>query len=164
MRPYRIQLFVLSFVFLASCKDDQEFWESEIGKPVFSTVASTLTNGSCEAYEVTVPISADQKEGQSQSLHGYPIVSGPLTIDSTDQKTLQLILQSSDTYLTNAVPHDCAFQPGVAFRFKDKSVVDILVCFKCSELRYYLNGEMIWQTYFKPKELEGSVKKIFPKP
>ena len=164
MRPYRIQLFVLSFVFFASCKDDQEFWESEIGKPVFSTVASTLTNGCCEAYEVTVPISADQKEGQSQSLHGYPIVSGPLTIDLTDQKTLQLILQSRDTYLTNAVPHDCAFQPGVAFRFTEKSVVDILLCFKCAELRYYLNGEIIWQTYFKPEELEGLVKKIFPKP
>ena len=164
MRPYRIQLFVLSFVFLASCKDDQEFWESEIGKPVFSTVASTLTNGCCEAYEVTVPISADQKEGQSQSLHGYPIVSGPLTIDLTDQKTLQLILQSRDTYLTNAVPHDCAFQPGVAFRFTEKSVVDILLCFKCAELRYYLNGEIIWQTYFKPEELAGLVKKIFPKP
>ena len=162
MRPYRIQLFVLSFVFFASCKDDQEFWKSEIGKPVFSTVASTLTNGCCEAYEVTVPISADQKEGQSQSLHGYPIVSGPLTIDLTDQKTLQLILQSRDTYLTNAVPHDCAFQPGVAFRFTEKSVVDILLCFKCAELRYYLNGEIIWQTYFKPRELEGLVKKLFP--
>ena len=162
MVHFRIQLFVLSFVFFASCKDDQEFWESEIGKPVFSTVASTLTNGCCEAYEVTVPISADQKEGQSQSLHGYPIVSGPLTIDLTDQKTLQLILQSRDTYLTNAVPHDCAFQPGVAFRFTEKSVVDILLCFKCAELRYYLNGEIIWQTYFKPEELEGLVKKLFP--
>ena len=164
MRPYRIQLFVLSFVFLASCKDDQEFWKSEIGKPVFSTVASTLTNGSCEAYEVTVPISADQKEGQSQSLHGYPIVSGPLTIDLTDQKDFQSILQSKDTYLEYAVPRDCAFQPGVAFRFTEKKVVDILVCFKCAELRYYLNGEVIWQTYFKPKELEGLVKKIFPQP
>jgi len=164
MVHYRIQLFVLSFVFLASCKEDQEFWESELGMPVFSAVATTLTNGSCEAYEVTIPFSADQKEGQSQSLHGYPIVSGPRRIDSTDQKALQLILQNKDTYLTNAVPHDCAFQPGVAFRFKDKSVLDILVCFKCSELRYYLNGEMIWQTYFKPKELEGLVKKIFPQP
>jgi len=162
MVSYRIQFFVFSFVFLASCKEDQEFWESEIGKPVFSAVASTLTNGSCEAYKVTVTISADQKEGQSQSLHGYPIVSGPRTIDSTDQKALKSILQSKDTYLTNAVPHDCAFQPGVAFRFKDKSVVDILVCFKCSELRYYLNGELIWQTYFKPRELEGLVKKLFP--
>ena len=162
MVNFRFQLFFLSLVFLASCKEDQEFWESEIGKPVFSAVASTLTNGSCEAYKVTVTISADQKEGQSQSLHGYPIVSGPRTIDSTDQKALKSILQSKDTYLTNAVPHDCAFQPGVAFRFKDKSVVDILVCFKCSELRYYLNGELIWQTYFKPRELEGLVKKLFP--
>ena len=162
MGPYRIQLFVLSFVFLASCKEDQEFWESEIGKPVFSAVARTLANGSCEVYEITVPISADQKEGQGMSLYGYPIVSGPRTIDLTDQKALQLILQSRDTYLTNAVPQDCAFQPGVAFRFKDKSVVDILVCFKCSELRYYLNGEMIWQTYFKPREMEGFVKKLFP--
>ena len=164
MRPYRIQLFVFSFVFLASCKDDQEFWESEIGKPVFSSVVSTLTNGSCEAYEVTVSISADQKEGQSTSLHGYPIVSGPRIIASSDQKALQLILQSRHTYLENTVPHDCAFQPGVAFRFTEKSVVDILVCFKCAELRYYLNGEVIWQTYFKPKELEGLVKKIFPQP
>jgi hypothetical protein len=164
MRPYRIQLFVFSFVFLASCKDDQEFWESEIGKPVFSTIASTLTNGSCEAYEVTIPFSMDQKEGQSTSLHGYPIVSGPRIIDSENQKDLQLILQRWDTYLEHAVPHDCAFQPGVAFRFKDKSVVDILVCFKCAELRYYLNGEVIWQTYFKPEELEGLVKKIFPQP
>ena len=162
MVPYRIQFFVFSFVFLASCEEGQEFWESEIGKPVFSAVASTLTNGSCEAYEVTIPLSTDQKEGQSKSLHGYPIVSGPLTIGSSDQRALQLILQSRDTYLTNAVPQDCAFKPGVAFRFKDKSVVDILVCFKCAELRYYLNGELIWQTYFKPREMEGFVKKLFP--
>jgi len=164
MVHFRLQLFFLSLVFLASCKEDQEFWENEIGMPVFSAVARTLANGSCEAYEVTIPFSADQKVGQSQSLHGYPIVSGPRTIDSTDQKALQLILQSRDTYLENTVPHDCAFQPGVAFRFTEKSVVDILLCFKCAELRYYLNGEIIWQTYFKPDELEGLVKKIFPKP
>jgi hypothetical protein len=164
MVPYRIQFFVFSFVFLASCKEDQEFWESEIGKPVFSAVASTLTNGSCEAYEVTIPLSTDQKEGQSKSLHGYPIVSGPLTIGSSDQRALQLILQNRYTYLENMVPHDCAFQPGVAFRFTEKKVVDILVCFKCAELRYYLNGEVIWQTHFKPKELETLVKKIFPQP
>jgi len=163
MRHFCILLFVFSFVFLASCKEDQEFWESELGMPVFSAVARTLTNGSCEAYEVTIPLSTDQKEGQGMSLHGYPIVSGPLTIGSSDQKDFQSILQSKDTYLEYAVPRDCAFQPGVAFRFTEKKVVDILVCFKCAELRYYLNGEVIWQTYFKPKELEGLVKKIFPK-
>jgi len=164
MRHFCILLFVFSFVFLASCKEDQEFWESELGMPVFSAVARTLTNGSCEAYEVTIPLSTDQKEGQSKSLHGYPIVSGPLTIGSSDHRALQLILQNRYTYLENMVPHDCAFQPGVAFRFTEKKVVDILVCFKCAELRYYLNGEVIWQTYFKPKELEGLVKKIFPQP
>jgi len=164
MGHFRIQLVVLTFAFLASCKEDQEFWQSEIGKPEFSAVAMTLANGSCEAYEVTIPFPADQKDGQSQSLHGYSIVSGPRTIESTDQQDLQLILQSRDTYLTNAVPHDCAFQPGVAFRFTEKSVVDILVCFKCAELRYYLNGEVIWQTYFMPEELETLVKKIFPQP
>jgi len=132
--------------------------------PKFSAVVTTLENGFSEAYEVMVSISADQKEGQSKSLHGYPIVSGPRTIDLTDQRALQLILQSRDTYPEHAVPRDCAFQPGVAFRFTEKSVVDILVCFKCTELRYYLNGEMIWQTYFKPEELESLVKKIFPKP
>ena len=132
--------------------------------PKFSAVVTTLENGFSEAYEVMVSISADQKEGQSKSLHGYPIVSGPRTIDLTDQRALQLILQSRDTYPEHAVPRDCAFQPCVAFRFTEKSVVDILVCFKCTELRYYLNGEMIWQTYFKPEELESLVKKIFPKP
>ena len=164
MRHFCILLFVFSFVFLASCKEDQEFWESELGLPVFSAVARTLTNGSCEAYEVTIPLSTDQKEGQSKSLHGYPIVSGPLTIGSSDQKDFQSILQSKDTYLEYAVPRDCAFQPGVAFRFTEKSVLDILVCFKCAELRYYLNGEVIWQTNFKPEEVEGLVTKIFPKP
>ena len=163
MGHFRILLFVLSFVFLASCKEDQEFWDSEIGKPRFSAVASTLANGSCEAYEVTIPSSTDQKEVQGKSLHGYPIVSGPLRIHSTDQKDLQSILLRRDTYPENTVPHDCAFRPGVAFRFTEKSVLDILVCFKCAELRYYLNGEIIWQTYFKPKELEGLVKKIIPK-
>jgi len=163
MGHFRILLFVLSFVFLASCKEDQEFWDSEIGKPRFSAVASTLANGSCEAYEVTIPSSTDQKEVQGKSLHGYPIVSGPLRIDSTDQKDLQMIFQSRDTYLKHEVPHDCAFQPGVAFRFTEKSVLDILICFKCAELRYYLNGESIWQTCFKPKELEVLIKKILPK-
>ena len=39
----------------------------------------------------------------------------------------------------------------------------ISVCFTCSELRYYLNGEVFWQSYFNPHELKDFVKKLYPK-
>ena len=73
------------------------------------------------------------------------------------------MIESRSTYVEDAVPVDCSFLPGVAFCFANKqNWVDLLVCFTCSALRYYLNGEIVWQSYFKSGELINLVKGIFP--
>jgi hypothetical protein len=57
---------------------------------------------SCKEYGVTVTLPTDQKEGQSKSIHGYPIVSRPVRMSTADQNTRQLFFRSRDTYLENA--------------------------------------------------------------
>ena len=93
----------------------------------------------------------------------YTILAGPIDLSIENRKALHSIIESRSTYVEHAVPVDCSFLPGVAFCFADKqNWVDLLVCFTCSELRYYLNGEIVWQSYFNSGELINLVKKIFP--
>ena len=92
------------------------------------------------------------------------IVSGPINLSIESWKALHSVIEIRNTYIEYAVPVDCSFLPGVAFRFDHKqNCVDLLVCFTCSELRYYLNGKVLWQSYFDSNELKDFVKKLFPK-
>jgi hypothetical protein len=105
-------------------------------------------------------------EGQEQngnSLHGYEIISDFVVLNSASRKELSSIIEDHDTYLRNAIPMDCLFRPGVAFRFSDQqNQVDLLVCFSCNELRYYLNRRVVGQSYFKSQNLRSLVQQLFP--
>ena len=97
-------------------------------------------------------------------MHGYEVISNAVVLNSASRKELSLIIEDHDTYLRNAIPVDCLFRPGVAFRFSDQqNQVDLLVCFSCNELRYYLDGKVVGQSYFKSQELRFLVKELFPK-
>ena len=79
------------------------------------------------------------------------------------EKNFLSIIEDHDTYLRNAIPMDCLFRPGVAFRFSDQqNQVDLLICFSCNELRYYLNGRVVGQSYFKSQNLRSLVQQLFP--
>jgi hypothetical protein len=102
---------------------------------------------------------------EGNSLHGYEIISDAVGMNLGSRKELSSIIEDYDTYFYHSVPRDCLFQPGVAFRFshKHKNQVDLLVCFSCNELRYYLDGKVVGQSYFKSQELRFLVKELFPK-
>ena len=73
------------------------------------------------------------------------------------------VLKDAKTYIRHAVPSDCLFRPGVAFRFNNggKNVV-LLVCFSCNELRYYMDCHIIGESYFESEELLKFTKRLFP--
>ena len=158
---YRLSLLVIILPSLTSCQKGS--LDSEIGRQILALNPSINTQASCVVYrlEDSYPGLDQAKEGES--LHGYTILSGPIDLSIENQKALHSIIESRSTYVEHAVPVDCSFLPGVAFCFADKqNRVDLLVCFTCSELRYYLNGEIVWQSYFESNELKGFVKKLFP--
>ena len=159
---YALSLLVIILPSLTSCQKGS--LDSEIGRQILALNPSINSQASCVVYrlEDSYPRSDEAKKGAS--LHGYSILSGPIDLSIENQKALHSIIESRSTYIEHAVPVDCSFLPGVAFCFADKQTrVDLLVCFTCSELRYYLNGEVFWQSYFNPHELKDFVKKLYPK-
>lgn len=134
-----------------------------IMKEILSVISPQCTDVNCVAYRIDDSYPGDRKVEKGDSLHGYPIISAPIELSISNQRSLQSILGSKDTYINYEEPFDCSFLPGVAFRFDDsQSKVDLLICFTCSELRYYLNGKVGWQSYFNSVELKDLVKKLFP--
>lgn len=155
-----VLLFLFS-IYLTSCNEDPEYWKSESRQQLISIVSASFSDRACQAYQIE-GFYAEAKRDEDKKIHGYPIISGPLEMSPVDQKVLFSIIKNKSTYLDNAVPQDCFFQPGVAFQFNhQKRLVDLLVCFKCMELRYYLDGEIVWQTYFRDNGLEGLVRELF---
>ena len=158
---YTLNLLIIILASFTSCQ--KGVLDSGIGRQILALNPSTNSKVSCVVYrlEDSYPGSDHAKKGAS--LHGYSILSGPIDLSIENQKALHSIIESRSTYIEHAVPVDCSFLPGVAFCFADKQTrVDLLVCFTCSELRYYLNGEVFWQSYFNPNKLKNFVKKLFP--
>ena len=61
-------------------------------------------------------------------------------VDTDSTAKLVAVLLNEDTYRwegDSPIGLRCIFEPGVAYRFwKDKEVVSVLVCFKCSEVKF----------------------------
>ena len=149
-------LFVLS-----SC--EKSYWKNDAMKKAISTTSFANAHMTCEAYRVEDSYPGEGKKQEGDSLHGYAIISDAAALNSDSRKELSSIIEDHDTYFRHSIPIDCSFRPGVAFRFQDKKTnVDLLVCFSCNELRYYLDGKVVGQSYFKSQELRVLVKKLFP--
>jgi len=132
-------------------------------KKAISTTSFANAHMTCEAYRVDDSYPGEGKKQEGDSIHGYAIISDAAALNSDSRKELSSIIEDHDTYFRHSIPIDCSFRPGVAFRFRDKMTnVDLLVCFSCNELRYYLDGKVVGQSYFKSHELRALVKKLFP--
>ena len=131
-------------------------------KKAISTTSFANPHMTCAAYRVDDSYPGEGKKQEGDSLYGYAIISDAVTLTSGSRKELSSIMEDSDTYFRHSTPPDCLFKPGVTFRFNDKKTkVDLLVCFSCSELRYYLDGKVVGQSFFKSKKLLSLVKKLF---
>ena len=157
------QITVFTFLLvLYSCKSS--YWKNEDMKRAISITSFKNPNTTCEVLRVDDSYPGEDKTKDGNSLHGYEIISAAEALNSASRKELSSIIEDHDTYLRNAIPMDCLFRPGVAFRFSDQqNQVDLLICFSCNELRYYLGGKVVGQSYFKSQELRFLVKELFPK-
>ena len=148
-------------VVLSSC--EKSYWKNDAMKKAISTTSFANAHMTCEAYRVDDSYPGEGKKQEGDSLHGYAIISDALALNSGSRKELSSIIEDHDTYFRHSIPIDCSFRPGVAFRFQDKKTnVDLLVCFSCNELRYYLNGRFVGQSYFKSQNLRSLVQQLFP--
>ena len=138
-------------------------WANVKMDPVHA-LASDLSKATiCEANRVDDSYPNEQKLKNDGNLHGYTVISDAIPLSEKSRNALSQILTNANTYIRHSVPLDCLFRPGVAFHFPDKSVkVALLVCFRCNELRYYLNGQIVGKSYFKSQELLKLTKKLFP--
>ena len=156
------QITVFTFLLvLYSCKSF--YWKNEDMKRAISITSFKNPNTTCEVLRVDDSYPSEGQEQNGNSLHGYEIISDFVVLNSASRKELSSIIEDHDTYLRNAIPMDCLFRPGVAFRFSDQqNQVDLLVCFSCNELRYYLNRRVVGQSYFKSQNLRSLVQQLFP--
>ena len=157
------QITVFTFLLvLSSCKSSH--WKNEDMKRAISITSFKNPNTTCEVLRVDDSYPGEEQEQNGNSLHGYEIISDFVVLNSASRKELSSIIEDRDTYLRHSVPVDCLFRPGVAFRFSNQqNQVDLLICFSCNELRYYLDGKVVGQSYFKSQELRFLVKELFPK-
>ena len=157
-------LVTIAAVVLAGCdvKNNME-WTNEKMESVYS-LASDLSKATiCEVYRVDDSYPNEQKLQNGVNLHGYAIISKAIPLSGKSRNALSQLLTNANTYIRHSVPPDCLFRPGVAFRFNDGNIkVDLLVCFSCNELRYYLNGQIVGESFFKSQELLERTKKLFP--
>ena len=156
-------LSILIFLF-SSCKETESHWKSDDMKRAISITSFKNPNTTCEVLRVDDSYPGEGKTKDGHSLHGYKIISAAVALNSASRKELSSIIEDHDTYLRNAIPMDCLFRPGVAFRFSDQqNQVDLLICFSCNELMYYLNGGVVGQSYFKSQKMRSLVQGLFPK-
>jgi hypothetical protein len=158
---YTLSLLVIILPCLTSCQKGS--LDSEIGRQILALNPSVNSQASCVVYRLEDSYPGSDEAKKEKYLHGYSILAGPIDLSIENRKVLHSIIESRSTYVEHSVPVDCSFLPGVAFCFADKqNRVDLLICFTCNELRYYLNGKVLWHSYFNSGELKDFVKKLFP--
>jgi hypothetical protein len=75
--------------------------------------------------------------------HEYKPVGQPVTLTEKNSEALVAILLNPDSYEWETAK-DCFFLPGYQVRFsRDNSIVDVLFCFNCDQLRVYLDEQTI---------------------
>jgi hypothetical protein len=147
---------------LSSCR--KSHWKNDAMKKAISTTSFANPHMTCDACRVDDSYPGERKIQDGEELHGYAIISDAVTLPFKSQKELSSIIGNPNTYFRHSTPIDCLFRPDVAFRFNNKKTrVDLLVCFTCNELRYYLDGKIVGQSYFKSQKLRALVKGVFPK-
>jgi hypothetical protein len=95
-----------------------------------------------------------------KSMHGYPVLAGPVEVDAASRATLADVLLDDDTYLWD-VAKACEFMPGVLIRYEG---LDVLLCFSCDELEVYVGNKQVGHEDFDPrrKDLVAVAKRLFP--
>ena len=157
-------LITIAAVLLLGCSLAEKMqWTNEKMAPAH-IIASDLRNAAiCEVYRVDDSYPNGRQLINGEPLHGYKILSEPIPLTKRSREELLRILTDAKIYIRHSVSPDCLFRPGFAFRFTDGNTkVDLLVCFSCNELRYYMDCHIVGESYFQSEELVDLTKKLFP--
>jgi len=103
-------------------------------------------------------------DGAQDTLHGYPVLAGPVPVDAESAAVLADVLGDDDTYLWD-VAKGCEFLPGVAVRWREgEATVDVLFCFSCDELETYVGDARVGHEDFDPRrrDLVRVAQRLFP--
>ena len=147
---------ILGLFTLSSCQ--KSYWENVAMKKAISTTSFTNPHMTCAVYRVDDSYPGEGSDKEGPKLHGYAILSEAKELTFGIRQNLSSIIENPNTYFRYEVPPDCLFRPG--YRFKDKKTrVDLLVCFSCSELRYYM--DVVVGQSFQTEKLLSLVKKLF---
>ena len=148
---------------LLGCSLAEHVQRNEKVEPAHTIALGLKESTICEVYMVDDSYPNGRQVENGEPLHGYGMLSKPITLRKKNSEDLMRVLTDTKTYISHAVPPDCLFRPGVAFRFNNSGKnIELLVCFSCNELRYYMECHIIEESYFKSKELLKLTKRFFP--
>jgi hypothetical protein len=115
----------------------------ERNKAVFTPIATagvlTLYEGLPHQLFEAEQLEKEKKGKQSVEIHGYPFYREPIAVSAEDQKQLQAILGSADSFEKWAGERKCGgFHPDYLAEWKaGPSVSRVLICFGCGEVKAY---------------------------
>jgi len=103
------------------------------------------------------------REKGGETLHGYPVLAGPVAVDAASQDELRAVLTDDRTYLWD-IAKACEFLPGVLVRSEGKETVDVLFCFSCDELEVHRGAKKVGHEDFDPRraDLVRIAQRLFP--
>jgi hypothetical protein len=161
-----VPFLVIALLFaFSSCRNARQSmqWTNDKIDPAFAIASDLNKATTCEVLRVDDSYPNEREPQNGEDLHGYAILSKAAPLSGKSRDALSGILADPSIYIRYKDPPDCSFRPGIAFRFTDGSIkVDLLVCFSCRELQYYLDGEVAGTSFFQSPELRSLVKELFP--
>lgn len=155
------------FLMLGSCTSTTQE-NGAVKKQVSSKVTELL--GGIEVVSViqnSDSVSAfllPQKSFHQKTLDSYTMRLGPVKLNDSQRTQFVDLLLSKRSYLFD-VAKGCEPDYGVRIEFlSGEDRVDVLLCFGCSQLQIYRNGQSLAGGPFDPaaKDLTEFVKEIFP--
>ena len=167
MRPTPINFIKCLMVVLlmaASVACETNSAESIFGRgKVRALIAELHKAKTCGVCRVDDSHPGGNKLNKGSKIHGFLVLSEVKPMKAESREALSQILLNPNTYFEHSIPVDCGFRPGIAFRFSGGTIdVDLLVCFSCRELRYYLDGKLAGGSHFESLEFLALTKRLFP--
>ena len=113
-------LITIAAVLLLGCSlAEKMLWTNEKTESARTIALGLKQSTICEVYMVDDSYPNGRQIENGEPLHGYGMLSKPITLPKNNRENLIRVLTDAKTYITHAVPPDCLFRPGVAFRFNN---------------------------------------------
>ena len=107
--------------------------------PAFEVIAAATT---VESYRINPDVKITDAMDRSAGIVGYPIIEQGPNLNAGQVRRLASFVRDPGGY--GGEVWCGAIEPGVAFRFRSRQgVLTILVCFRCKQWQFWLDGEKL---------------------